>query len=146
MIKPSPEMKPIFSETKIKEHEDDYLIVSISMNEEDKVRELLKDLKPWSSITFDPDEISLVLRDHDWSEFKGDFKDFKEEGPYRLLTFDIILDLDLVGFLSVVSGVLAEEGISIYAVSTYLRDHILVKKEDADRANIALKRVIEANR
>jgi len=60
-----------------------------------------------------------------------------------LITFDIVLDLSLVGFLSVVSSVLADEGVSIYALSTYLRDHILVKKVDAARAIAALDRLIE---
>ena len=61
----------------------------------------------------------------------ADFHDYKMEGPYRVIPFDIILDLGLVGYLSVVSAVLAEAGISIYALSTYLRDYILVKSDDA---------------
>lgn len=146
MIEPSPEMKSIFSETKIQVHNEDYFIVSISRNEEENAREFLKDLKPWSSITFDSEEVSVVLRDQDWSDTKGSFRDFKEQGPYRLLTFDIVLDLDLVGFLSVVSALLAQEGISIYAVSTYLRDHILVRKEDADRAVFVLEKLINIDK
>ena len=66
-----------------------------------------------------------------------------EEGPYRLITFEIVLDLSVVGFLAAVSARLAEEGVSIYALSTFLRDHILVKGEDADRAAEALRRLIE---
>ncbi|MBD3204918.1 hypothetical protein GF319_01075, partial [Candidatus Bathyarchaeota archaeon] len=46
MIEPSPEMKSIFSETKIMVHNEDYFIVSISRNEEENARVLLKDLKP----------------------------------------------------------------------------------------------------
>jgi hypothetical protein len=146
MIEPSPEMKSIFSETKIMVHNEDYFIVSISRNEEENARVLLKDLKPWSSITFDPEEVSIVLKDQDWNDVKGSFRDFKEEGPYRLLTFDIVLDLNLVGFLSVVSALLAHEDISIFAVSTYLRDHILVKKEDADKAVVALEQLINIDK
>jgi hypothetical protein len=54
--------------------------------------------------------------------------------------------LSLVGFLSVVSSLLAENGVSIYALSTYLRDHILVKKEDAAKATELLNGLVERSR
>ncbi|MCK5670788.1 ACT domain-containing protein [Candidatus Bathyarchaeota archaeon] len=70
------------------------------------------------------------------------FRSSEVEGPYRTITFDIVLDLSLVGFLSVVSAVLAESGISIYALSTYLRDHILVKSSQADETVRVLDELI----
>lgn len=44
------------------------------------------------------------------------------------------LDFSLIGVLSKLSGVLAENGIGIFAVSTYNTDYILVKAENFDRA------------
>ena len=44
------------------------------------------------------------------------------------------LDFSLTGILSRLSGILAEEQIGIFAVSTYDTDYILVKKENFDRA------------
>ena len=44
------------------------------------------------------------------------------------------LDFSLIGVLSDISGVLTENGISIFAVSTYDTDYILVKKECFGRA------------
>jgi hypothetical protein len=108
-------------------------------------REILKDLEPWSSITFDLEEISVVLKEEKWNQIKNNFQVYQEEGPYRVLTFDIVLDLDLVGYLSVISSLLAKEGISIYAVSTFLRDHILVKKKDAEKANWVIKKLTESS-
>ncbi|MCW4012778.1 MAG: ACT domain-containing protein, partial [Candidatus Bathyarchaeota archaeon] len=58
------------------------------------------------------------------------------------ITFDIVLDLSLVGFLSVVSAILADEGISIYAISTYLRDHILVKTSEVEKTIQVLENLI----
>ncbi len=49
-----------------------------------------------------------------------------------------VLDFSLVGVLSRLSGVLAENGIGIFAVSTYDTDYILVREEDLDRAVRAL--------
>ena len=52
-----------------------------------------------------------------------------EEGP---------LDFSLVGILSRISAVLAENQIGIFAVSTFNTDYILVKKENLPKAQKAL--------
>ena len=41
-----------------------------------------------------------------------------------------ILDFSLVGILSKITTVLAENGIPVFAVSTYNTDYVLVKKEN----------------
>ena len=61
------------------------------------------------------------------------------ERDWRILTFDMVLPFDLVGFLAVVSSTLAEEEISIFAISAYSTDHILVKQKDLARAVKKLK-------
>ena len=40
----------------------------------------------------------------------------------------------MIGILSKISGVLAENKIGIFAVSTFNTDYILIKKENFDRA------------
>jgi len=136
-------MKKIFAATIIKEHPDDYSIVYIDPADEKKAREELKDLKPFSSVTYTEDEISVVLRVSDWAKLKKGFLNHKEEGPYKLITFDIVLDLSIIGFLSVVSTALAENDVPIYALSTYLKDHILVKKVNAPKAIRILRDLVE---
>ncbi len=44
------------------------------------------------------------------------------------------LDFSLTGILSKLSGILAENKIGIFAVSTYNTDYILVKEENFERA------------
>lgn len=140
---PSPEMRPVFASTVLKTHPEDYLVVSIDRAEEERARVAFKGLEPWSSVTYDHMEVSVVLSESKWMELRDRFTAYRVEGPYTLITFDIVLDLSLVGFLSVVSSVLADEGVSVYALSTYLRDHMLVRKEDAGRAVAALERLID---
>jgi hypothetical protein len=140
-------MLPVFAGTVVTEHPDDYEVVSISPGqEEEEARRLLNSLQPFNSVTYDYSEVSVVLRSSEWANLKHHFPGAKAEGPYRLITFDIVLDLSLVGFLSVVSSLLAENGVSIYALSTYLRDHILVKKEDAAKATELLNGLVERSR
>ena len=49
-----------------------------------------------------------------------------------------VLDFSLIGILSKLSAILAEQQIGIFAVSTYNTDYILVKEKDFDRALNAL--------
>ncbi|SMD09456.1 ACT domain-containing protein [Sporomusa malonica] len=52
------------------------------------------------------------------------------ERGWRALKIAGILDFSLVGILSIVSSALAKAGISIFAISTYNTDYILVKEKD----------------
>lgn len=50
-----------------------------------------------------------------------------------------ILDFSLIGVLSKITTILANNGISIFAISTYNTDYILIKKENYQRALNILK-------
>ncbi|MCM1467993.1 MAG: ACT domain-containing protein [Alistipes sp.] len=50
------------------------------------------------------------------------------------------LDFSLVGILSEITRILADNGISVFAVSTFNTDYVLVKKEDFEKALEALTR------
>lgn len=54
----------------------------------------------------------------------------------RLDAFRIqgVLDFSLVGILSEITGILAEDKIGIFAISTFNTDYILTKKEDYQKA------------
>lgn len=61
---------------------------------------------------------SAVARDDGW-------KAFRIEG---------VLDFSLIGILSKISSILAENKIGIFAVSTFNTDYILIKEENFERA------------
>lgn len=67
--------------------------------------------------------VNTVERDDGW-------KAFRIQG---------VLDFSLIGILSRISAILAENKIGIFAVSTYNTDYILVKKENYQRALKALE-------
>lgn len=58
----------------------------------------------------------------------------KYEGLWRILKVQGPLDFELIGILSFISRTLADAGISIFAISTYDTDYILVKSEKIDEA------------
>lgn len=61
---------------------------------------------------------NALIRDDDWNGFR----------------IEGVLDFSLIGILSKLSGILAENRIGIFAVSTYNTDYILVKSENFARA------------
>ena len=75
------------------------------------------------------EEISLVCRTEDVPE-----KTVEREDGWRGFRIEGVLDFSLVGILSKLSTILAENGIGIFAVSTFNTDYILVKEEQFNRA------------
>ncbi len=61
----------------------------------------------------------------------------REDG-WRALRVRGTLDFSLVGILSSITAALAEQGIGLFAMSTYDTDYILVKEESLARAADAL--------
>ena len=87
------------------------------------------------SLTLTRDEISLV--------FPTEKEDDSEESSSSLFSdlspgwraFRVVgqLDFALVGILSRLSGVLASAGVSLFAVSTFDTDYVLVKEEQWEK-------------
>lgn len=61
------------------------------------------------------------------------------ERDWRILKVEGQLDFALVGILASISTILADHGVSLFAVSTFNTDYILVKGADLDRAVQALE-------
>jgi len=95
--------------------------------------------EPFSALIVDKDEVTLVLPDEDWQDFKARLPDHHAAGPFRLITFDLPLALDLVGFLALVSRALADAGVTVLAFSAFERDHLLVPASQLEQAIAALR-------
>ena len=81
---------------------------------------------PFISCIIDKDEISLVVPLDLWRDVAPRLTGAKQSGKFRLITFELVLDFSLVGFMALVSQLLADANISLMAISAYSRDHILV--------------------
>jgi len=85
------------------------------------------------SITRSAEELSVVCpSDHvpPHVRAEGDWIAFKVEGP---------LDFSMSGVLSSLAGPLADAGISIFAISTFNTDYLLIKEKSLRRAIEVLK-------
>ena len=84
--------------------------------------------KPFYFIGKTDEEISLVCRTEDTPE-----KTTERDDGWKGFRIQGVLDFSLIGILSKISGILAENKIGIFAVSTYNTDYILVKEENFER-------------
>ena len=80
------------------------------------------------------EEISLVCRTE-----QAPAETTAREDGWRAFRIEGMLDFSLTGILSRLSAVLAENGIGIFAVSTYNTDYILVKAESLGKAMNVLR-------
>ena len=81
------------------------------------------------SVTRTEDELSVVSRQSDSNpeitEINKDWRILKIQGP---------LDFSLVGIIAEISRILKEINITIFTISTFETDYILVKNKDLDKA------------
>lgn len=131
----------ILRETRVAVSPDTFALVSISAED-------------WPRVISDPDrsprmtapfmifkdgfEVTLMLDEADLANMRPALDAARVENGFRLLTFETAMDFNVVGFMADVAGILAEADISIIPVSSFSRDHILVKQNDLAAALKAL--------
>ena len=111
----------------------------IGLRHEDWARLLQNpELSPRADAPFmllrDEHEVTLLLDESDWRTMRHAARDARVEGGFRLLTLDIELEWNTVGYLARITGLLARAGISCGALSAFSRDHLLIKQDDLGAA------------
>ena len=86
------------------------------------------------SVTRTAEELSVVCREDLVSD------DLTSEVGWVCLKVEGPLDFSLTGVLASLAAPLAEAGISIFAVSTFDTDYLLIKERDRDEALAVLTR------
>ncbi|MBA2646598.1 MAG: ACT domain-containing protein [Pyrinomonadaceae bacterium] len=100
------------------------------------------ELSPRPNVPFmllrDAHEVTLLLEEDDWRTMRHAARAARVEGNFRLVTLDVELPWDTIGFLARVTEILASVGVSVGALSSFSRDHLLVKQDDLAKALRAL--------
>ena len=82
----------------------------------------------------DPFEVTLLLEESDWRAMRHAARDARVEPGFRLVTLDVELGWDVVGFLAHVTALLAAASVPVGSLSAFSRDHLLIKQEDLGTA------------
>jgi hypothetical protein len=85
------------------------------------------------AVITDGAEITVV------AELHNDLDVLEEEKPFRIISFDTKLPFDLIGFLAYITKLLADQNISLFAISSFSTDHILMKEVYLDKAMEVLR-------
>lgn len=133
-------MEPVaqlLRETKVEVSPATFALVGISQQDWTRLVEN-PELSPRADAVFmilrDDKEVTLLIEEEDWQRIRHAVRDARVERDFRLLTFDIELPWNVVGYLARVTEILAAAGISVGALSSFSRDHLLVKQEDLGNA------------
>lgn len=90
---------------------------------------------PFTFLARTDEEISLVCESE-----KAPKDALKREDGWRGLRIAGPLDFSLIGILAKIAGLLAAQKISIFAISTYNTDYVLIKEAQLQNALDALSR------
>lgn len=98
------------------------------------------EIPPWAlrsggfvSVTRTADELSLVCLESAVPQ------NVQSEPGWRLFKIEGPLDFALTGILASVAQPLAESAVSLFAISTYDTDYVMVKEQDVEKAAHALE-------
>lgn len=98
----------------------------------DNLQEVNLSINPLN-ISITADEISVVA-----PTSQVPAETVNREDGWQMFKIEGVLDFSLIGILAKISGVLAKENISIFALSTFNTDYILVKTDKVHKAVRAL--------
>lgn len=91
------------------------------------------------SITRTAEELSIVCAESRVPPADEAVRGWRSQPGWRALKVQGPLDFSLVGILAQLSGVLAQANISLFAISTFDTDYLLVRENDLSAAVNALR-------
>jgi hypothetical protein len=120
-----------------------YLVVSLAL---DRLPEALAlaglSSEAFMAVIVERDEVSLTIEREKWLHCSLRAQAVAESGPFRAITLDVNVGLDVVGYLAPAAQALAEAGVSIIPQCAFLKDHPLVHEGNLERALETLTRFI----
>lgn len=137
-------LEEILAHTELIIRPGEFVLVGLELNERARLESDLASItSDFFQYIVEPDVLTLLLDSNDWSHLSQHYPQANVEGPFRIFTFSVAMDWEVVGFLATVTGLLAQAGISLGAVCGYYRDHLLISVEHAARAEEVLRAEIE---
>ncbi|OJG93475.1 hypothetical protein RV15_GL000077 [Enterococcus silesiacus] len=96
---------------------------------------LFHEIKAFKSITYTENECSIIVPANTLSTEQA----LSVDDDWVIIQVMGELDFSLVGILTQLANPLAENQISIFALSTYNTDYLLIKNKDKEKAVLVLK-------
>ncbi len=140
----SANLRSIFRRTKLVVLPEDYLMIRLPVDAKPIPGEWYRPLTTrYAVFVREPKDITLIIPRRKWLRMQTMFAKSLVSEPMKVIIFDIELGVNVYGFIAAISKVLADEKISIMPVSSYHRDHILVRKADLPRTVRLLRQFLQ---
>jgi hypothetical protein len=97
----------------------------------------------FSCLVLERDEVSVTVAEDIWSTSPLRHAARQDSGPFRVITFDLDLDLAVTGYLAPAAEALAAAGVPIVPQCAFLKDHLLVPAAQLETAVRTLEQVIQ---
>ena len=128
-------IRSLWARTKILLWPESYILVSLP---HESLVEALSTVSSaegyFSAVVVERDEVSLTVEDELWKTRAGTIPHHSVDGPYRVITLQLNMDLGVSGYFAPAAERLAGACISIVPQCAFLKDHVLVRATDAERA------------
>ena len=135
--------RALWARTTIRLWPETYQLVSLdpSLGEE-AAQALAGNPVPFVALVRERDEVSLTVAEAQWRRSPLRSRARSEAGPFRVITFELALALDVVGYLAPAVARLAEAGISVVPQCAFQKDHLLVPARRAADAVRVLRGLV----
>jgi hypothetical protein len=138
----SDEVRALWARTKIVCWPEEYVLASLDpVHLAEAAAAVGRSAGRFAAIVVERDEVSVTLERGAWLELSTRVPAAAVAGPYRAITLDLAIDLGVCGYLLPAAERLARAGVSIIPQCAYLKDHLLVRAADAERAVAVLQQL-----
>lgn len=137
--------REIWSRTRVLVWPESYVLASLSRAHLGDAAALVATAAGFAAFVVERDEVSVTVAESSWTESRL-ASTGRAQGPLRVLTLDVDIDLDVCGYLAPAARLLAEAGVAIVPQCGFLKDHILVHERDLESAARVLEGWIAACR
>ncbi len=139
----NPSVRSLWARTRLHVWPEAYVLASLPRTSLAAAAALVARSTAFAAVVCERDEVSLTLDREIWLQEALREEARSEDGPYRVITLDIDIDLEVVGYLAPAASLLAEAGISIVPQCAFLKDHLLIRDAHVVRAAGVLEGLIE---
>ncbi|MGH7491822.1 MAG: ACT domain-containing protein [bacterium] len=134
----------LWAQTKLYVWPEAYYLISLPLEQWEPALFAAAHAECFSALIRERDEISVTLSAAAWHAISQKLSPRTMAGPYRVITFDLDLDLSVCGYFAPAAERLAEAGVSIVPQCAYLKDHVLIQSENIEQAVEVLQKLIES--
>jgi hypothetical protein len=137
----------ILSQATFYSDEVDYVIIKLHPRAITVAAGILAEIgEPFGALIVDKDEVTLLTYAESIEEFEQRLQGHVAgKFIYRLITIDVELEPELLGFMARITSVLAKAGVSVLTYAAFSRDHFCVPAEQFDIAMSALAKMKSGN-